>query len=166
MILKKTCWYSFIHPCRIGALVAGMDAADVDRFNRFGYLLGAAFQIQDDVLNLIGDAHKYGKEIGGDLWEGKRTLVLAHLFCHAPSQERHALKQVFAKSRERRSARDVRWLYEIIRRYGSIEYAQTVARELAAGALQEFERAYAGAFEGKDKAFLRDIVHFIVTRKE
>ena len=76
MVLKKTCWYSFIHPCRIGALVSGREGVDLDSFNRFGYYLGAAFQIQDDVLNLEGDRGKYGKEIGGDLLEGKRTLIL------------------------------------------------------------------------------------------
>ena len=41
--------------------------------------LGTAFQIQDDLLNLIGDEQRYGKEIGGDLLEGKRTLMLIHL---------------------------------------------------------------------------------------
>ena len=69
MVLKKTCWYSFIHPCRIGALIATRDGVDLDRFNRFGFFLGAAFQIQDDLLNLIGDERRYGKEIGGDLWK-------------------------------------------------------------------------------------------------
>jgi geranylgeranyl diphosphate synthase type II len=45
---------------------------------RFGFHLGAAFQIQDDLLNLVGDESLYGKEINGDLREGKRTLVLIH----------------------------------------------------------------------------------------
>src|ERR1019366_582498 len=67
---------AIIHPCRIGALVSGREGVDLDSFNRFGYYLGAAFQIQDDVLNLEGDRGKYGKEIGGDLLEGKRTLIL------------------------------------------------------------------------------------------
>ncbi len=79
MVLKKTCWYSFIHPCRIGALIATRDGVDLDRFNRFGCYLGTAFQIQDDLLNLTGDERRYGKEIGGDLLEGKRTLMLIHL---------------------------------------------------------------------------------------
>ena len=79
MVLKKTCWYSFIHPCRIGALIATKDRVDLDRFNRFGCYLGTAFQIQDDLLNLTGDERRYGKEIGGDLLEGKRTLMLIHL---------------------------------------------------------------------------------------
>ena len=54
LVLKKTAWYSFIHPMRIGALVANGDDQNLGRFDRFGYLLGLAFQITDDVLNLNG----------------------------------------------------------------------------------------------------------------
>ena len=46
---------------------------------RFGFHFGAAFQIRDDLLNLVGDERDYGKEILGDLYEGKRTLTLVHL---------------------------------------------------------------------------------------
>ena len=46
----------------------------------YSHALGLAFQIQDDVLNLIGEVGQYGKEIAGDISEGKRTLVLIHLF--------------------------------------------------------------------------------------
>ena len=68
MVLKKTCWYSFIHPCRIGALIAPQGPARPRWLQRFGYFLGAAFQIQDDILNLMGSSReRYGKEIGGDL---------------------------------------------------------------------------------------------------
>ena len=51
---------------------------------RFGFHFGAAFQIRDDLLNLVGDEQTYGKEILGDLYEGKRTLPLMHLTvqCH------------------------------------------------------------------------------------
>jgi geranylgeranyl diphosphate synthase, type II len=75
LVLKKTAWYSFIHPMRIGAIVANGNDWNLGRFDRFGYLLGLAFQISDDVLNLIGDAGRYGKEIDGDLWEGKRLCL-------------------------------------------------------------------------------------------
>jgi geranylgeranyl diphosphate synthase, type II len=165
MILKKTCWYSFIHPCRIGALVAGMAPAQLSRFNRFGYLVGAAFQIQDDVLNLIGDVRKYGKEIGGDLLEGKRTLILAHLFRHATPTEQRGLQQVFAKPRDQRDAKDLESLYALLRGHGSIEYARSAGRALMAEAALEFEQAYAGAADGPDKAFVRDMVKFMMERE-
>ena len=51
---------------------------DLEPFLRFGFFLGAAFQIQDDLLNLVAD-ERYGKERDGDIMEGKRTLMLIHL---------------------------------------------------------------------------------------
>jgi geranylgeranyl diphosphate synthase type II len=165
MILKKTCWYSFIHPCRIGALVAGCPRPSLDRFNRFGYFVGAAFQIQDDVLNLVGDAKTYGKEIGGDLWEGKRTLILAHLFQQADDLERARLRQIFARTREQRTQADIDWIYGRLDRYGSIEHARTAARELVRASLNELEVAFAGANDGPDKAFVRALVEYMIERQ-
>jgi DNA repair protein RadA/Sms len=55
---------------------------------RFGSLLGVAFQIHDDVLNLRGVERRYGKETAGDLWEGKRTLILAHALSHIGAADR------------------------------------------------------------------------------
>jgi geranylgeranyl diphosphate synthase type II len=163
MTLKKTCWYSFIHPCRIGALIA-RDDIDLDRFNRFGFFMGAAFQIQDDVLNLVGDAHAYGKEIGGDLWEGKRTLILSHLFQHLTGGERERLRGLLAKQRHQRMRRDVDWLGQQLVHHGSIEYARDASRQLIQAALAEFETAFADAVEGNDKAFIRQCVEYVVLR--
>src|SRR5262245_4104231 len=115
MVLKKTCWYSFIHPCRIGALIATQDGIDLDRFNRFGTYLGTAFQIQDDLLNLTGDERRYGKEIGGDLLEGKRTLMLIHLLRHLDTRESARLTAYLARPRAARSPGDTRWILELMR---------------------------------------------------
>lgn len=164
MTLKKTCWYSFIHPCRIGALIARGDGVDLDRFNRFGFFMGAAFQIQDDVLNLIGEAHAYGKEIGGDLWEGKRTLILSHLFQQLAGVERDRLRGLLAKQRHQRMRRDVDWLRQQLVNHGSIEYAREASRQLIQAALVEFEIAFGDAAEGDDKAFLRQCVEYVVQR--
>ena len=79
LIMHKTCWYTTIHPLRVGALIGSLGRSDLDSLVRFGFYLGAAFQIRDDLLNLIGDEAKYGKESCGDLYEGKRTLMVIHL---------------------------------------------------------------------------------------
>ncbi|HEY5453241.1 MAG TPA: polyprenyl synthetase family protein [Polyangia bacterium] len=164
LVLKKTCWYSFIHPCRIGALIARGPGYDLGRFDRFGFLLGAAFQIQDDVLNLIGDGKKYGKEIGGDLWEGKRTLILSHLFRQVTGTDAARLRDVFAKPRDRRLPREIGWLYELLAQHRSIDFARDAAARLASAALQEMETAYADAPEGEDKDFIRNLVRYTVER--
>jgi geranylgeranyl diphosphate synthase type II len=164
MTLKKTCRYSFIHPMRIGALVADGERTDLDRFDRLGFFVGAAFQIQDDVLNLIGD-RRYGKEIGGDLMEGKRSLILAHLFEQVSGRDGDALRDFFGRPRERRLPREVNWIYQLLRRYGSIQYAQQASRELTAAAVDEFDTAFGGARDDEAKRFVRGILDYVVERE-
>lgn len=162
MILKKTCWYSFIHPCRLGALLAGR--RDLERFHAFAYLAGAAFQIQDDVLNLNTRNGAYGKESCGDLWEGKRTLILARAFETMPNTERVRFQRVLAQPRSRRVERDVDWMRNVLEQNGSIRYAQQVATELAKAAREEFDQAFEAAPDGPDKRFLRQFADFMVQR--
>jgi geranylgeranyl diphosphate synthase, type II len=107
LVLKKTAWYSFIHPIRIGAIVANADDRNLGRFDRFGYLLGLAFQITDDVLNLDGNVTQYGKEINGDLWEDKRTLLLVHALGNASRADHAWISSFLARPRERRLRREV-----------------------------------------------------------
>ena len=139
LVLKKTAWYSFIHPMRIGALVADGDDDNLGRFDRFGYLLGLAFQITDDVLNLNGDVARYGKEIDGDLWEGKRTLMLTHALGHANRADRAWISSFLARPRERRLPREVLRLHQILASGGSIQWAQQSAAALAEAAAREFD---------------------------
>ena len=54
LIMKKTCWYTTVLPLRVGALVGSRGTADLDPMIEFGFHLGAAFQIRDDILNLVG----------------------------------------------------------------------------------------------------------------
>jgi geranylgeranyl pyrophosphate synthase len=163
MVLKKTAWYSFIHPMRIGALVAGAED-DLDRFNRFGFLIGAAFQIQDDILNLVGDHSRYGKEIGGDLCEGKRTLVLAHAFAQALPAERSRLETFFSRAGERRLQRELADIYDLLERTGSIEWARSAASTLKNAAQGELPVAFAGAAEGPDLDFLHALMNYLIER--
>jgi geranylgeranyl pyrophosphate synthase len=165
MVLKKTSWYSFIHPARIGALIAQPKGMDLDGFNRFGHYLGTAFQIRDDVLNLAGDRRKYGKEIGGDLLEGKRTLILAHLFRSSSPYEKERLRGFLAKPRAERLPREVAWIYDLLHQHGSIDYARQAAGTFAEVAKREFDLAYAPAVPGPDLDFLRSLVDYMISRE-
>jgi len=164
MTLKKTCWYTCIHPCRIGAIVASRGAIDADRFNRFGYFMGAAFQIQDDVLNLVADEEKYGKEINGDIWEGKRTLMLIHLLANATGPERERLRAFLATPRDSRRARDVAWVRARMDSYGSIAHARSSAHDLAVAALAEFHQAYDDVPLTPEKKFIEGIALYMIER--
>ena len=105
MVLKKTCWLATIYPMRAGALVASRGCADLEAFVRFGFFLGTAFQIQDDLLNLCGDA-RYGKERDGDLWEGKRTLMLIRALRECTAEEGERLHAILCRSRPERNIRN------------------------------------------------------------
>jgi len=164
MVLKKTCWYSFIHPYRIGALIGTRDGIDLDRFNRFGSYLGMAFQIQDDLLNLTGDEKRYGKEIGGDLLEGKRTLMLIHLLRHLDSREAARLMAYLGQPRAARSMRDTRWILDLMQARGSFEHARKVTKQLAGAALYEFTQAFGDVAESDDKRFLSQVISYMVSR--
>jgi geranylgeranyl diphosphate synthase type II len=99
MVELKTSWYSFITPLQVGAIAAGAEPQQLAALESLGRHLGAAFQITDDLLNLRADPEAYGKEIGGDLWEGKRTLMLLHAFRSAEPPDRSRAVQILAKRR-------------------------------------------------------------------
>jgi geranylgeranyl diphosphate synthase type II len=164
MVLKKTCWYSFIQPCRIGALIATRDTTNLNRFNRFGYYLGASFQIQDDLLNLTGDQRRYGKEIGGDLLEGKRTLMLIHLLRQASEKDSRHLRAFLGQTRARRSPEGVDWILDLMRSYGSLDYARAISRQLAGATLYEFTRAFGELPASDEKSFVHQIICYMVRR--
>ena len=127
MVQLKTAYYTVIVPLRLGALVAG--ATPNPAFTEAGLALGTAFQIRDDVLNLVGKAEEYGKEIGGDLLEGKRTLIVLHWLSHAASEQKHIFLDQMRRARPDKSPEVIadihRWLLES----GSVTYAQNYALE-------------------------------------
>jgi geranylgeranyl diphosphate synthase, type II len=174
MILKKTCWYSTIFPLRAGAIIGTRDQLDggrgagsgrrLDALTRFGFFLGAAFQIEDDLLNLVGDHERYGKETNGDLWEGKRTLMLIRLLGLVTQAERDRLRTFLAQPRERKRASDVRWVRRLLDRHGCLEYARQAAHGLAGAALHEFSSAFADVPESRDKAFIRALASWVLSR--
>jgi geranylgeranyl diphosphate synthase type II len=163
MVLKKTCWLATIFPIRAGALIGSRGAADLEPFLRFGFFLGAAFQIQDDLLNLVGD-ERYGKERDGDLWEGKRTLMLIRAFHESTPDERAQLCAALGGSREERSLEQVQWMRALIEKYEGAEYARRIAQELAGAALHEFDLLSAGLPDSRDKAFLEQMATWVIER--
>jgi geranylgeranyl diphosphate synthase type II len=164
MVLKKTCWLATIHPLRVGALIGTRGRIDPDQFIRFGFFLGAAFQVQDDLLNLQGDAEAYGKELDGDILEGKRTLMMIHLFEHASDSERQRLTEMLSCARQERSVEDVRWVRALMDRYDSIGYARQAAHGLAGAARYECTRLFGALPDSPDKRFIEELPEWVIRR--
>ncbi|WIM88384.1 polyprenyl synthetase family protein [Candidatus Mycobacterium wuenschmannii] len=164
LIMHKTCWYTTIHPLRVGAIVGSGGTADLGPLVRFGFHFGAAFQIRDDLLNLVGDEQLYGKEILGDLYEGKRTLPLVHLASTARGSDRDLVRDYLHRSRPERSPELVGTIRRLMDDYGSITFTSEYAEGILLVAEEYFEDAFADAEPGPDLDFLRALVPYVWAR--
>jgi geranylgeranyl diphosphate synthase, type II len=131
---------------------------------RFGFHFGAAFQIRDDLLNLVGDARLYGKEILGDLCEGKRTLALMHLVETAQGEDRALVSDYLHRTRSERSEELVRTIRAMMDDYGSITFTREYAEGILLVAEEYFEQAFAQAQPGRDIDFLRALAPYVWAR--
>jgi hypothetical protein len=96
--------------------------------------LGAAFQIRDDLLNLVGTLELYGKELLGDLHEDKRTLMLLHLMGMADQADRDWLATYLAQPIGDRRPSDTAIVLDLMHKYSSLEFASTWGHALATAA--------------------------------
>lgn len=165
MCYKKSCWYTFIAPAQIGAVASGATPAQLALLRKYATYIGIAFQIQDDLLNLVADESKYGKEIGGDLWEGKYTLILLHALRNATAEERTIAVNILAKDRLEKQEHEVQFLFELIRRYGSLDYSRRVALQMAEKAQHVLTRTTDWMPASVHRDFLAGMIDFVVERE-
>ncbi len=145
--------------CKVGAYVGGGSRRQIKRLDDFGNNIGVAFQIQDDILNLTGEEEKYKKEIGGDITEGKRTLMVIHALKKGRAGERKRLREILEKHAHGRKELDT--AISIMRRCGSIERAQRYAKRLAKKAKKDL--GVLKKSQAKDK--LVELADFLVERE-
>jgi geranylgeranyl diphosphate synthase type II len=163
MALQKTCWLATIHPMRVGCLIGARGRLPLDPLIRLGFFFGAAFQIQDDLLNL-NPGPAYGKEANGDLFEGKRTLMIVHALHYAAEAERCQLTAFMGRSRGLRSAKEVAWVRGLLDRTGALEHARMVAQALAGAALLEFDAYFKNVRDSRDRHFMRSLLVWVLQR--
>jgi geranylgeranyl diphosphate synthase type II len=161
----KTVYYTIAGPLRLGAIVAGATKQQLDEIFRLGVPLGRAFQIRDDLLNLIGDREKYGKEIGGDILEGKRTVMLVHLLRTSDAADKKRVMDVLNKPRVEKGAEEVGLVIDLMNKYGSIDYGKKKAEEFAGQALAVFDKMNFYK-PGTARDALREGIKFMVTREK
>ena len=77
---------------QIGALLGGADEMQQKAFYDFGVNFGLAFQIQDDILDTYGDKDTFGKKIGGDIEEGKKTFLYINAYNRADDEQKEVLE--------------------------------------------------------------------------
>lgn len=165
LIGRKTCWYTTIYPLRVGALIGSRGTASLVRLNRFGFYLGAAFQIRDDLLNLVGSVERYGKELYGDIREGKRTLMLIHLLGETGgSSDGESVVDFLASPEEARTDDDVQTIFDLMVGHGSIDFATEYGQGIAAAAYDSFDEAFVHVPDSRHRRFLRSLVSYMLER--
>lgn len=121
---------------RLGALAAGAYDSDAQILDEVGQALGLAFQIQDDYLDVYGDEKTFGKPIGGDIMNGKKTLMLLYTQAKLECEDRAELDRLMQLGQEHREERisGVRCLYDKV---GTSIYAQHEIERLTQEALSK-----------------------------
>ena len=143
--------------CYLGARFAGATEPQAQALERYGQAIGTAFQIQDDILDLVGDTGTVGKTLGIDVEKGKMTLPLIHFLSTAPAEHRQLLRSLMTSRDADKSER----IRNLILPSGSMDYARGKAREYATRARE----AVAGLPDSDARRVLEMMAEFVVSRQ-
>lgn len=162
---SKTAYYSIAGPMRLGGILAGANKRQLAAIYEFGKPLGYCFQIRDDFLDLTSDFEGLKKQTGNDIYEGKRTIFLIHLLRTIKGEKKKKLLKIMKKTREEKTAREVKWVIKMMREYGSLDYGQKLAEKFASQAENLFEKnlKFLKAQPARDQ--LKAGINFILKRK-
>ncbi len=142
--------------CQLGATFAGASEQVVEQFETYGRSLGIAFQIQDDILDIVGEIETVGKTLGIDVEKGKMTLPMIHFLHSAPAEHRALLRSLLS-SRDADKAERIR---NLLLPTNSIQYAQDRARQL----IDVAQSAIADLPDSESKQVLQTMAQFVIAR--
>jgi geranylgeranyl diphosphate synthase type I len=154
----------------IGAIIGTDNEEYIQALSTYGRNVGIAFQIWDDVLDLIADEEKLGKPVGSDIRKGKRTLIVAHFLENASEEDRQEFFKVFGKYAgdvkgdaviKEDIREEVQKAIELLKKYGSIEYASKIAKDL----IKDAKDALKVLPESEARKNLELLADFIVERE-
>ncbi len=144
---------------RVGALLGGGTRKQVDLLGRYGMLIGMAFQIRDDVLGIIGEKRKFGKPIGSDIQEGKKTLLVVKALERLDPKDRRTLLRLLGKKDITR--KEMRKAIGLLEKTGAIEYASRKAEAM----VNEAKKLLGELPESRAKNALLRIADFVIHRE-
>jgi geranylgeranyl diphosphate synthase type II len=161
---SKTCYYTISGPMRLGAILAGAGEKELNHLYQFGIYLGRAFQIIDDLLDLTSDFSGLKKQQYNDLYEGKRTVLLSHLWRCATEVEKKTIFAIMSKPRSQKSATDIGLLVDLMTKYKTFDYTRALAHSLGAQAQDYFDRHLEFLLLEPFRSQIKQGINFIVTR--
>jgi geranylgeranyl pyrophosphate synthase len=145
---------------RAGALLGNGTPEQQNVLGKFSETIGVAFQIQDDLLNLVGEEFAKGKGVGEDIHEGKRTIMVLHTLQHANEKDKARLLEIL--NAHPSDEKTIREAISIIQKHGSMDYARKKARELVEKSWNEVEKVLP---HSKAKEILHAFAEYLINRK-
>jgi octaprenyl-diphosphate synthase len=142
--------------CSLGAQFAGADEKTCRAMDQYGLSLGTAFQIQDDLLDILGDAAAVGKTLGIDIRKGKLTLPMIHFLRTAPREHQLLLRSLLEGS----DSDKVERIVNLILPSKSVAYARKRAQDLA----DQARDCLNGLPDSPARRVLAQMAHFVVSR--
>ena len=147
--------------CQLGAIAGGATKAQYAALGDFGQIVGVGFQIQDDILELTEKDFKAGKgSIGGDIHEGKRTLIIIRTLEKASETDKKRLVEILDSHTT--DEKIIQEALDIIGRYDGIDYSKKKASELVTKAWKSLEKTLP---KGNAKEMLKKFAEYLVDRK-
>ena len=156
MIFKKT-GALIAAATKVGAIMGGASDEVIDAMYEYGRLIGLAFQIQDDYLDLASDEETLGKPIGSDIGKGKMTIIAIRGLSSAGDDSEKLLEIL---KDDNNSQEDIDLAIEILTKCGAIEYA----RNLALDSVNQAKEVLEILPDSSSKQVLSDIADFVLER--
>lgn len=122
----KTSAYSVYGPLQMGALIAGANVSVLNALKRVGLPSGIAFQINDDIRDIISKAT--GKDHCGDIRQGKTTLISINTYKNADSKGKERMERIYSKNPKDKTGEDIGDVLDLMIDTGSVDYAKNVKK--------------------------------------
>lgn len=158
-IIKNKTASLFSAACEVGAILGKVNQNKRAALKDFGYNLGMAFQLTDDVLDYVSYDAVLGKRVGTDLKEGKVTLPLIHAIKSSTDKEKTYINNVLNKAKV--TAKDFARISKIIRKYGGVDYTVNTTRQFIDNAKANLEPFRPSAY----KESLITLADYILSRQ-
>lgn len=148
----------FAASCEAGAILGNSSPALRDQLRAYGNEIGTAFQISDDLLDLVGSQEKTGKTAGNDIKEGRVTLPLIHALSRAPEARRQEMLRLLNNGSGTSHLEEIR---HFVVEMGGVDYARERAMNMEA----EARRHLIDLPDSPYKSALLELARFVVSRE-
>ncbi|OLS28743.1 MAG: Short chain isoprenyl diphosphate synthase [Candidatus Heimdallarchaeota archaeon LC_2] len=150
----------FEFACVTGARIAlnKMEDEVIDVIREYAKLAGTAFQIQDDLIGIVGESNKIGKPVGSDIKAGKRTLIAIHGIKNANDHQKEILLQTLGDKNVTEA--EISNCVNVLSDIGSIKYAQKLAKQMATKAVDLTKQLP----QNKQTELLKEFANYMIER--